>query len=93
MIRPSIILNRLIAAAATAAVLVLIAAGRAAALVPDPDDGRATTGRPLPAPPASPGTSTDVLWIAVTVGVVALVAAVATALLVERRRTSRRITQ
>jgi hypothetical protein len=88
MTRPSILAHRLLSAAAVVTVLVLLSAGRAAALVPDPGEGSGstgTTGHRLPAP--TTGTSSD-LWIALTIGVVALVAAGAVTMLVRHRRSS-----
>jgi hypothetical protein len=91
MVRPSILVNRLIGTAAAVSVLLLLAAGRAAALVPDPAEGGRGSSQPLPASPAPTGTSTDLLWIAVTVVVAALVAGISITVLVQRRRTSRRL--
>ena len=91
MVRPSILVNRLIGTAAAVSVLLLLAAGRAAALVPDPAEGGRGSSQPLPASPAQTGTSTDLLWIAVTVVVAALVAGISITVLVQRRRTSRRL--
>jgi hypothetical protein len=90
MLRPSILVNRLIGTVAAVSALLLLAAGRAAALVPDPSDGGAGSSHPQPAPPAPTGTSTDLLWIAVAVAVAALVVAISITALVQHRRTSRR---
>jgi hypothetical protein len=90
MPRPSILVNRLIGTAAAVTVLLLLAAGRAAALVPDPAEGSAGGSHPLLATPAPTGASTDLLWISVAVAVGALVAAISITALVRHRRTSRR---
>jgi hypothetical protein len=90
MLRPSILVYRLIGTAMAVSGLLLLAAGRAAALVPDPAEGGAGSSHPLPASPAPSGTATDLLWIAVAAGVAALVVAISIAALVQHRRTSRR---
>jgi hypothetical protein len=83
MIRPSVLITRLLAATVAASAMLVVFSSQALAMRPDPGDG-AVPGSPVPA--TAPSTSSDpMLWIILAIAVIAI-ALVAAAVLRVRQR-------
>lgn len=88
MIRPSVLVTRLLGGAVAASAMLVVFSSQAFALLPDPHGGAPIPGSRMP--DTTTGTSSaTVLWIAVAIAVLAVVLAAAVVLRLRGRRLTR----